>query len=112
MKISVKDEVLALLRSKEWVSVDDFERIFPPKTEGHLSWGQRKRELHKEYTILKRRKENCKNTWEYHLVENEPPRTELEEMTAQANLTEETRINEKAVDRLAFEKNGQLAWLG
>jgi hypothetical protein len=42
----------------------------------------------------------------------EPPRTELEEMTAQANLTEETRINEKAVDRLAFEKNGQLAWLG
>jgi hypothetical protein len=72
--MSVKSEVLNLLREKEWVSVEDFELLFPPKTEGHISWGQRLRELRTDgYIIIKRRKENCKHTFEYHLVSYTPP---------------------------------------
>jgi len=65
---SVKSKVLDLLKSKEWVYCDDFEKIFPPKTEGHLSWAQRLRELRSEgFIITKRPKINCKHTWEYSL---------------------------------------------
>jgi len=71
--MNVKAKVLEILRSKEWVSVEDFEREFPPRTEGHMSWGQRKRELHKEFVIEKRKKAGCTHTWEYHLIESKSP---------------------------------------
>ena len=94
--MSVKDEVLYLLRDRVWVSAEDFEKIFPPKAEGHLSWGQRLRQLRSEgYKIIKRRKENCKHTFEYHLVSEEPLSTEQEEITKAHNLSVETKINEK-----------------
>ena len=71
--MSVKSQVLELLKSKVWVSCDDFERLFPPKTEGHLSWAQRMRELRTEgFVIHKRPKENCKHTWEYSLIQGQP----------------------------------------
>lgn len=112
--MSVKDEVLFLLRDRDWVSVEDFEKLFPPKTEGHISWGQRLRQLRSEgYRIIKRRKTDCKHTFEYHLQPNELPHTEHEEITARNNLITETRINEQAVSRKAFqEKSGQYAFLG
>lgn len=90
--MSVKDEVLFLLRDKDWVSVEDFEKLFPPKTEGHLSWGQRLRELRTDgYRIIKRKKEDCKHTFEYHLVTEK--KTSIEEITARNDYTLETTIN-------------------
>ena len=68
-KLSVSDIVLDLFKRKKWVCVEDFEQLFPPKTEGHMSWGQRKRDLHKKYTIIKRKKANCPHTWEYCLTD-------------------------------------------
>ena len=71
--MSVKSQVLDLLKSKEWVSVEDFERIFPSKTEGHLSWGQRMRSLREDgLVITKRKKANCPHTFEYKLLNNPP----------------------------------------
>jgi len=97
--MSVKHRVLTLLRSKAWISVEDFEKEFPPKTEGHMSWGQRKRELTSEgYNIIKRRKAGCPNTWEYSLItEPEPSRSEQEEIIAEHNLHAEEKINYKMV---------------
>ena len=72
--MTVKDQVFNLMKNKEWVSVEDFERIFPVKTEGHQSYGQRMRSLREEgYTIIKRKKANCPHTWEFHLVLPESP---------------------------------------
>lgn len=69
----VKTRVLELLQSKDWVSCEDFERLFPPKTEGHLSWGQRMRELRAEgCRIDKRLKIGCSHTWEYSLITEKP----------------------------------------
>jgi hypothetical protein len=68
--MSVEIKVLALLNNKEWVSAEDFELVFPPKTEGHLSWPQRLRGLRKlGYRIIKRRK--YVHTFEYHLIQPE-----------------------------------------
>ena len=72
-KDSVKDQVFSLMQQKEWVSVEDFEQIFPAKTEGHQSWPQRMRDLRIEgYRIIKRKKANCLHTWEYHLIMPQP----------------------------------------
>jgi hypothetical protein len=100
--MSVKDEVLFLLRDRDWVYVKDFETLFPAGVEGHQSWPQRLRELRKEgYRIIKRRKANCKHTFEYKL-ETES-RTPHEELTARVHLAEETRVNYKECGKqLAF----------
>ncbi len=93
--MSVKSDVLDLLKNKAWCSPEDFEKLFPVKTEGHLSYLQRLRELRSDgYKIIKRIKENCKHTFEYSLIEPEPPRTEQEEITARANFLNEDRINQ------------------
>ena len=95
LDMSVKDEVLFLLRDRDWVSVEDFEKIFPPKAEGHLSWGQRLRQLRSEgYKIIKRKKTDCKHTYEYKLVTE--PRTEPESIIIRDNLAREKVINNKA----------------
>lgn len=86
--MSVKSEVLDLLQRKAWVSVSDFESIFPPGTEGHLSWGQRMRELRAEgMRIDKRLKVGSKHTFEYSLIK-----------------PEERKVFE--------ERNGQMAFIG
>lgn len=125
--MSVENQVLELLRSKEWVYVDDFEILFPPKTEGHQSFMQRLRGLRKlGYVIDKRKKENCPHTFEYRLVNfrlpdanrefqmknrskmfrhdlchlrPEPPRDEHSEALAHNNLAQETKINEASGQR-------------
>jgi len=70
-KLSVSDIVLAILKSKEWVGADEFERRFPEKVEGHRSWGQRLRDLRKSehggYTIIYRTKAGTKHLTEWHL---------------------------------------------
>jgi hypothetical protein len=96
--MSVKDEVLYLLRDRDWVSCEDFELLFPPKTEGHLSWGQRLRQLRTEgYKIIKRRKYG--HTFEYHLQTEKD--TELESQLRHHNLLAE---------RQPFETKGQFAF--
>lgn len=71
--MSVKDQVLSLLQCKEWVSCAEMELLFPPGTEGHLSWSQRLRSLREDgLTIEKRLKAGSKHTWEYHLVKPQP----------------------------------------
>jgi hypothetical protein len=77
--MSVKSQVLELLKSKEWVNASDFERVFPPRTEGHLSWGQRMRELRAEgFVISKRLKAETKHTFEYKLLHEPPQFIEVE----------------------------------
>ena len=117
--MSVKDDVLFLLRSKEWVYAGDCERLFPPGTEGHLSWPQRMRQLRAEgHRIIKRKKAGTKHTFEYKLLSGEPPLPEHESAIARDNLLRETEVNmvELAksvcgIDRKAFEKRGQMAWI-
>ena len=98
--MSVKDEVLFLLRDRDWVYVEDLERLFPPKTEGHLSWGQRLRQLRTEgHRIIKRKKENFKHTWEYRLVGPAESHTPHEELAARLHLQEETKVNYREVGK-------------
>ena len=96
---TVKDKVLALLKSKEWVSIEDFEKLFPPKTEGHMSWGQRKRDLHKIYKIIKRKKFGCPHTWEYHLIEPERTRTENQQAVVRNNFIQDEQTHYRLVGR-------------
>jgi hypothetical protein len=70
-KLSVSDIVLAMLKSKEWVGADEFERRFPEKVEGHRSWNQRLRGLRElrngGHTIIYRTKAGTKHLTEWHL---------------------------------------------
>lgn len=98
--MSVKNEVLFLLRNKDWVDVSDFERLFPPGTQGHMSYGQRLRELRSEgHIIIKRLKLNSMHTFEYHLVTEEPPRSANEQSLADNFHKQEEDINTKWANR-------------
>lgn len=70
--MSVRDIVLDLLQSKQWINAQDFEEALPPGTEGHLSWPQRLRGLRQEgFKVIKRKKEGTKHTWEYSILVEE-----------------------------------------
>lgn len=60
--MSVENQVLELLRSKEWVYVDDFEKLFPKGIEGHQSFMQRLRGLRELGYIIDKRKKKIANT--------------------------------------------------
>jgi hypothetical protein len=59
------------------------ELLFPPGTEGHLSWSQRLRSLREDgYTIEKRLKDGSKHTFEYHLQKQQPTYKEVNKQLA------------------------------
>lgn len=122
---NVTDKVLDLFRSKEWICVEDFECLFPPKTEGHMSWGQRKRDLHKKYTIIKRKKANCPHTWEYSLTDCwqkavlAPKEAQGEAQTPvlignalPAQSQPEAPKSPEIAKPAFMDKQGQMAWIG
>jgi len=89
---SVEKQVLAMLKSKSWVSNSELEDHFPKGKEGHYSWPQRLRGLReKGFVITRRIKEGTKNLSEWHLEEYPP--TEAEELKARENHYIETKIN-------------------
>lgn len=129
-KLSVSDIVLGMLKSKEWVGADEFERRFPEKVEGHRSWGQRLRDLRKSehggYTIIYRTKAGTKHLTEWHLEQaNASTIAQISPKEAQGcvdapELGKDVFQAPKPPEGLEtqnsspvyFEKEGQLAFLG
>ena len=74
--MTVQEQVLAILKSKEWVGSNEIELLFPQGVEGHYSWPQRLRGLREAknggYTIIPRTKVGTKHLTEWHLELPEP----------------------------------------
>lgn len=96
--MSVKTKVLAKLQSQEWTTSGEFEDMFPKGKPGHLSWDQRLRDIRKEMVAKKgdvASRKKSGNTWEYKLINPEPPRTEHEETIAEHNYHAEMLKNKQ-----------------
>jgi hypothetical protein len=70
-KVGVKEKVFDIMKSGKWLTLAYIRGCFYDTEKGSQSVDRWIRFLKIEYTIEKRKKENCLNTWEYRLLLSE-----------------------------------------